>query len=250
MTNAIARITTDELASLYKKLILDSDLSTLTETELVFHYRNVCEEFGINPITKPFDLIREGKKLSMYPNKTFAAQMVQKHRVSTEIISRETFGGCYVITVRATAHDDAFSDNVGAVWAKDATGNAMANLIKKAVTQGTRRAVIQLCGGGFTDESEVEDVPDAIKEDASEIAALAAGTTQEQDAVITQWQEALEGTETPEQLTQHAKLLLNINDEIVKGKVRPMLKATQDRLGVTWSKDGKYVTREAEAVTA
>src|SRR5215831_16977833 len=52
--------------SVMKKVVVGNDLSDLSDQEIVTYYRSLCESLGLNPLTRPFQLIRLNGKLTLY----------------------------------------------------------------------------------------------------------------------------------------------------------------------------------------
>jgi hypothetical protein len=71
----------------------------------------------------------------------------------------------YVVTVRAKLADGRYTDEDGAVTIGNSTGDNLANGLMKATTKAKRRAVLALLGLGMMDESEIDTIPNAIKEE-------------------------------------------------------------------------------------
>src|SRR4029077_12387921 len=83
-------------------VLLQGDLSKLTPGDRVMYYKAVCESVGLNPLTKPFAYITLNGKLTLYALRDATDQLRQLHKVSIEILARETVEDCYVVTARAS----------------------------------------------------------------------------------------------------------------------------------------------------
>lgn len=233
-----------EAASLFTTLVLNSDLSKLTEPQRVEYYKVVCERAGLDPMAKPFDLITLQGKLVMYPNKTTTAQLTAINNLSVVIVSKEVVNGLYVVTARATKPNGASSEDVGAVTIGGLTGDAAANAMMKAITKAKRRAVLAVCGLGMVDESELETIPAHHVEAAALPAQLAqeikaSKLSDEEAAALDMWRDTLEAAEDGETLTGIA-LQLKSASQALKDAVGPIVKQRADALRLIW-KGGKYV---------
>ena len=70
-------------------VLIKGDLSTLTESQRLAHYQNVCASLGLNPLTQPFDYIRLNNKLVLYAKRDAAEQLRKIHGVSiTELTTQ------------------------------------------------------------------------------------------------------------------------------------------------------------------
>jgi hypothetical protein len=61
-------------------------------------------------------------------------------------------------------------------------GEIRANLILKAITKAKRRATLSICGLGFLDETEVEDIPAAAKTKPQQFALTVGNSSSTFDA--------------------------------------------------------------------
>jgi hypothetical protein len=150
-------------AEVLERVIVQGDLAQLSPAERVRYYRQVCESLGLNPLTRPFDYIVLGGRLTLYARKDAADQLRRIHGISVRIVAREMIDtlGLYVVTARATTPDGREDEAIGAVSVKGLTGEALANAIMKAETKAKRRVTLSIVGLGWTDESEVESIPGA-----------------------------------------------------------------------------------------
>lgn len=160
-------------------VLAKGDLSKLTPEERNKFYMAVCESVGLNPLTKPFEYILLDGKLTLYCKRDATDQLRKINQVSTEIIGRELDdeSGIYTVIVRASDKSGRQDEDMGVVslvyppkvksrgeWVvhpkagKALTGLDRANAMMKATTKGKRRATLAICGLGFPDESEIEDM--------------------------------------------------------------------------------------------
>lgn len=145
-------------------LILNGDLSRLSEVQRVEYYKVVCNRVGLDPAAQPFKLLNLQGKLILYAGRECAAQLNRLHDVSHAITSREFVQGFdqYVVTCRATMSNGRYTDSIGAVAIpQNAKGDALSNLLMKAETKAKRRATLDLLGLGMLDESEIDTIPGA-----------------------------------------------------------------------------------------
>ena len=80
MSMTVVKPTPD--AAAIEAVLVKGDLSQLTETQRLAHYRNVCGSLGLNPLTQPFNYIKLSGKLVLYAKRDAAEQLRKLHGVS------------------------------------------------------------------------------------------------------------------------------------------------------------------------
>jgi hypothetical protein len=152
-----------------QKLMLNGDLSSLNmqqRAEYVFHY---AVSKGLDPASKPFDLIVLNNKLTLYANRSASDQIRKRDGITTE---RLYFGPlrCGVDGTGSQVYDQTvweveykLSDregrvefSTGCVGVENMKGDAKGNAVMKADTKAKRRGTLAMGGLGIADESEVE----------------------------------------------------------------------------------------------
>jgi hypothetical protein len=138
-------------------------LSKLSANDKVKYYNGYCERMGLDPFTKPFDILRLNGKEVLYCTRSGTQQLNKLHKVSHLITSRDTNqeAGVYIVTSKASLPDGRCTESIGAVNIQGLKGEAYANAIMKAETKAKRRATLDLLGLGVLDESEAESIPNA-----------------------------------------------------------------------------------------
>lgn len=139
-----------------------TNLGILTMPQRASFLWQYAEALGVDPLTKPFDLIPgQNGKLILYANRACSDQLRQKHKLSIAelysgplVVGDETRKDVWMSKVRVTTPDRS-EDHVGCVGVDGLTGEALANAIMKCSTKASRRATIAFCGLGMLDESEV-----------------------------------------------------------------------------------------------
>jgi hypothetical protein len=155
---------------LLEKIILGNDLSGLTPIQKVEYVKNICQTIGLNPVTKPIQLMKFQNKEVPYFTKDASEQLRKNNRVSISNIETKVHdGGLYVVTAYATTPDGRQDCSTGAIVISGLKGDALANALMKAETKAKRRVTLSICGLGFIDELEVDSLPHAQKIDVSEI---------------------------------------------------------------------------------
>lgn len=163
MSNNNQNANQDQQASIANQLILQGDLSKLSAGDKVRYYNGYCERMGLDPFTKPFDILRLNGKEVLYCTRSGTQQLNKLHKVSHLITSRDTNqdAGVYIVTSKASLPDGRCTESLGAVNIAGLKGEAYANAIMKAETKAKRRATLDLLGLGVLDESEAESIPNA-----------------------------------------------------------------------------------------
>lgn len=153
----------DQSVSIANQLILQGDLSKLSAGDKVRYYNGYCERMGLDPFTKPFDILRLNGREVLYCTRSGTQQLNKLHKVSHLITSRDTNAeaGVYIVTSKASLPDGRCTESIGAVNIAGLKGEAYANAIMKAETKAKRRATLDLLGLGVLDESEAETIPNA-----------------------------------------------------------------------------------------
>lgn len=154
--------------SVVAQLILAGDLSKLNATDRVTYYRGYCERIGLDPFTKPFDILRLNGKEVLYLTRSGAQQLNKLHGVSHQITAREVIAGeVYQVTARATLPDARHTESIGAVSVAGLKGENYCNAIMKAETKAKRRATLDLLGLGILSEEEAVSMPGGVSVDVA-----------------------------------------------------------------------------------
>lgn len=141
-----------------EQVLINGDLSRLTEGERLQYYKAVCDSVGLNPLTKPFDYITLNGKLTLYARKDATDQLRKLHKVSIKIVAREQIGDVYVVTAEARDSTGREDSSTGAVAVANLKGETLANAFMKAETKAKRRVTLSVCGLGLLDETEVASI--------------------------------------------------------------------------------------------
>jgi hypothetical protein len=143
-----------------ESVIVKGDLAKLTPDERVRYYGQVCNSLGLNPLTKPFEFITLNNRLVLYALRTATDQLRKINNVTLEIVSREIANDILTVHVRARLPDGRADEDLGSVYYPETLkGEARANAELKAVTKGKRRVTLSICGLGWLDELEIDDIP-------------------------------------------------------------------------------------------
>ena len=149
-------------ADIMESVLIKGDLARLTPQERVAYYNAVCKSIGVNPLTQPLAYMNLQGKLSLYAKRDCADQLRRLRNVSIEILRQGLNDDLYSVHVQATDGKGRKDEDLGVVpLPANVKGEFRANMMLKAVTKAKRRVTLSICGLGFLDETEVDDIPDA-----------------------------------------------------------------------------------------
>lgn len=174
MSQAVSNVTQNHLKTLdhdvMEKVILENDLAKLTPTEKVRYVSQVCQTLGLNPATRPFQLLKFNNKEVLYATKDATEQLRYLRGVSIKSLDTKILqDSLYVVTANATLPDGRTDSSTGVTVINGLKGEPLANAMMKAETKAKRRATLSICGLGFLDESEVDSIPNASKISIDEV---------------------------------------------------------------------------------
>lgn len=148
-------------SALIRKITMSGDLALFTEQERFNYAMALCERYGLDPLTRPFDFIKtKDGSIKIYANESCTDQLRRNHKCTSEIIKTEIIEECFCVWVRISTPDGRTTDELGATSMKGSAEDR-ANAMKKAVTQALRRGTLAHCGLTMIDTSEVPDIPGA-----------------------------------------------------------------------------------------
>lgn len=145
-------------------IVLTGNLKDLNPEEKMQYYYAFCANLGLDPTTKPFQLIEMKGKQSLYCDRSGTAQLNKKYNINHNCLEVKEILGCYLVIMKA---DDGkhYTESTGAVWIKGLSGEELANALMKAETKAKRRSTLDLVGLGILDESEIGSIKGAKKID-------------------------------------------------------------------------------------
>ena len=140
-------------------LVLSGDISKFSVEQKVQYYNMFCESLGLNPVTKPFQIIKFQNKEILYATKDATEQLRKINKVSVVEMNSEIKSDIMIVKVKVQDKDGRTDISSGAVNIKGMSGDTLANAIMKSETKAKRRATLSICGLGILDESEIETLP-------------------------------------------------------------------------------------------
>ena len=146
-------------------LLLSSDITRLTQVERAKYCYFMAKRNGLDPTTRPFDIISAGGKTFVYANRSASDQLRKINNISLEVVERGVLKlndkddlGVYYVRCVATTPDGRRDEAVGAVNITSQKGEILANSIMKCETKAKRRATLSIAGLGMPDETEVSGI--------------------------------------------------------------------------------------------
>jgi hypothetical protein len=142
------------------ELVIQGDVSQLSPVQRVQYYVARCQAAGLDPATRPFDLLktRDGKYI-LYPNANACQQKADQRGINLDVRSREVIDDLFVVTMRGVTRDHRSLERMGAVSLAGLHGQAKADAMMKAETKAARRVVLGLTGlAGSSDD----DLPTGV----------------------------------------------------------------------------------------
>lgn len=144
--------------------VVRGDLRKFSEAEKLEYIGAVCRSLGLNPLTRPFELIVLNGREVLYPTRGATDQLRSIRGVTITDIRSEQIGDIYKVTAFGRDRDGREDAATGAVAIRGLQGEALANALMKAETKAKRRLTLSLAGLGWPDESEIEDIPPAVEQ--------------------------------------------------------------------------------------
>lgn len=218
-------------SEIIQKLVLDGDLSKMSQQQKVIYYNQFCESLGLNPLTQPFQLIKFQGKERLYAAKDCTEQLRKIHGVSITDISTTSINDVFIVTAKALDKQGKTDCSSGAVNIKGLTGDNLANALMKAETKAKRRVTLSICGLGILDETETDTMKGAtvaalkteeVKGDAYSIVTETSDINKEEtkpEPIPGHWFAKLEKCKAPEDvdtLGSSNKETINANPELRK----------------------------------
>lgn len=145
-------------------LVINGDLKGLSNEQRVAYYNYRCQQAGLDPSAKPFDLLTLNGKQVLYANASATQQLCGTRGLSVQITQREKVEDIFMVSVRVTDQQQRATENTGAVSIGGLKGDNLANAMMKATTKAIRRTVLAHCGLGMLDETETETIPGAVRQ--------------------------------------------------------------------------------------
>lgn len=151
MTNEVRTLDKNIIAT----LVLKGDMKNLSPQQKVDYYNYRCQQAGIDPSAKPFDVLTFQGKEVLYANAACAQQLRMNRNLSVLVTGREKLDDIYCVYCEVKDSDGHITQNMGSLSVAGLKGEALANAFMKATTKAIRRSILAHCGLGMLDEDEV-----------------------------------------------------------------------------------------------
>lgn len=154
---------------LFEKVMLGNDLGGLTPIQKVQHVSNICNSLGLNPLTKPIQLLKfQGREIP-YVTRDGCDQLRKINNISIPKLETKTLDGVYIVTAYARDVNGREDSSTGAIAIKGLVGDALCNAFMKCESKAKRRVTLSICGLGLTEESELDTIKGHQKFDHASI---------------------------------------------------------------------------------
>jgi hypothetical protein len=171
MTDIMKNELTQSQQDIITNIVLNGDISALSNIQRVEYYNLLCKQFELNPAFKPFDILVLNGKTVLYPNKNCAEQLRDKRQVSIIREDKEYNDKLNIYTVTVYGKDkfgkeDIASASITLSKCDKSTGYKItkmneieiSNQMMKCETKAKRRLTFSICGLGMYDEDQMEFV--------------------------------------------------------------------------------------------
>lgn len=138
----------------------NGNVKTLETKELQMVIQHLCEISGLNWETSPF-LIMENKKANtekLYAGREACAQLAVVNKLTVIITERTITSDLAIFGARVSSPDGRSTDGTGCTSLEGQTGEYRSNKVMHAETKAKRRTILDHCGLGMLDESEVQTI--------------------------------------------------------------------------------------------
>lgn len=188
------RLDNETQARVIDSLVLRGDISLLNAQDRARYYIEYCQQLGLNPASKPLEIIRLNGKEVLYPTRGATDQLAAIHRLNREIIDGpkliDLAGTKLVYAVCRVTHPNGRVETAVATVAL----SDPANVLMKCETKAKRRATLSILGLGLLDETEIEAIPASAKEPAAPIEIEVTTARSPHRSAVDSFRSALAGT--------------------------------------------------------
>lgn len=154
---------------LISQLVLQGDISKMSDEMKVTYYNQLCHSLNLNPVTRPFQMISFQGKSVLYATKDATEQLRKLNGVSVVDLSQEIKDGLCISKCKVQDSSNRYDIATGVVTISGLKGGDLANAIMKSETKAKRRATLSICGLGMLDESELDTMPKYETTDISQV---------------------------------------------------------------------------------
>ncbi len=156
-------------SELISNLVLNGDISKMSNEMKVQYYNQLCHSLNLNPVTKPFQIIAFQGKTILYATKDCTEQLRKINKVSIVELNQDLKEGLCISKCKVQDKDNRYDIATGVVNISGLKGGDLANAIMKSETKAKRRATLSICGLGILDESELDTMPTYTTSDITQV---------------------------------------------------------------------------------
>ena len=156
-------------SELISNLVLNGDISKMSNEMKVEYYNKLCHSLSLNPVTKPFQIIAFQGKTILYATKDCTEQLRKINKVSIVELNQDLKEGLCISKCKVQDKDNRYDIATGVVNIAGLKGGDLANAIMKSETKAKRRATLSICGLGILDESELDTMPTYTTSDITQV---------------------------------------------------------------------------------
>lgn len=148
-------------AKAVENLVLSGDINKLSPMERISYHNKLCQSLGMNPMTKPFQVINMKGKEVLYATKAATDQLRKINGITITKMEPTITPDEAMFIAYGMDHTGRQDSATGVVTLTGKKGDDRANAIMKAETKAKRRLTLSLSGLGILDESEVSSIQGA-----------------------------------------------------------------------------------------
>ena len=176
------QVVKESSSELIANLVLNGDISKMSNEMKVEYYNKLCHSLNLNPVTKPFQIIAFQGKTILYATKDCTEQLRKINKVSIVELNQDLKEGLCISKCKVQDKDNRYdiatgvvnlskkiTDKNGATSIVKLSGDDLANAIMKSETKAKRRATLSICGLGILDESELDTMPAYTTSDITQV---------------------------------------------------------------------------------
>jgi hypothetical protein len=171
MTKAIT--IKSNLAAL-ENILIKGDLAGFNEKQRLTYVKALCKATGVSILFQPFDYITYQGKMVIYAKRACTEQLRAIHSIHIRIVSRENKDGLISVVAQGEITrgkmKGRIDESIGCVNSKGLSGKELANAPMIAETKAKRRMTLSICGLGFLDELEIQELVKAENRLVTEMA--------------------------------------------------------------------------------
>src|SRR5262245_59134799 len=113
-------------------VLISGDLKDLQPLELIDYYQTLCHSLGLNPLSRPFELITLNNKKVFYATKNCTDQLRDRRHIDVQIVGRQRHDDLYIVTARARLPNGRTDEDEGIVTLGRKQGDDLANAMMRA----------------------------------------------------------------------------------------------------------------------